>query len=511
MKKQGMVYLVGAGPGARGLMTLRGFELLKKCDALVYDHLASEEFLSCLKEGCRVIYVGKQAGHHSMKQEKISQLLVSLAKEGLDVVRLKGGDPFVFGRGGEEILALREADIPWELVPGVSSAIAVPELAGIPVTHRQVSRSFHVMTGHCMEGDNSLLEHVKNCGSMDGTLVFLMGRGQLKTIVQGLLEGGKPEDTPSAIIEKGTLPGQRIVRAPLSSLAKKADEAGIQTPAIIVVGETASYDLLCQKEAPKRPLEGIHVGMIGTEDFQERFEAALLREGAVPEPVLTLKLTSYAASPAMALAYSHLASYSWLLFTSANGVHLFFEGLTAAGGDLRALGHIKFAVIGPGTGAALKKHGFLADYMPDTHSAAGLAEGLCSLISADSGRLLIPRSEDGSRELTRILNEAGFSFDDIPLYKLADLSSCPFLLPAEGCPDYVAFASASGVRSFFEKGCFQNKGGWPEKTRALCIGALTAKALLEYGKKPDVTAASYDIEGLINALKQDVKQHETDE
>lgn len=510
MNKQGMVYLVGAGPGAWGLMTLRGFELLKSCDALVYDHLASEEFLSCLKEGCRVIYVGKQAGHHSMKQEKINQLLISLAKEGLDVVRLKGGDPFVFGRGGEEILALKKEGIPWELVPGVSSAIAVPELAGIPVTHRQISRSFHVMTGHCVEGDSSLSERVRACGSMEGTLVFLMGRGQLKTIVQGLIEGGKAKETPATIVEKGSLPGQRIIRAPLFSLPQKADEAGIQTPAIIIVGETASYDFLCPKEETKGPLEGVHVGMIGTGSFQERLEAALRKEGAVPEPLLTLKLISYAASPAMARAYSRLDLYSWLLFTSANGVRLFFEGLTAAGRDLRALGHIKFAVIGPGTRDELKKYGFLSDYMPKVHSAQGLAEGLCSLLPADAGRLLIPRSEDGSRELTRILHEAGILFDDIPLYKLADQASCPSFLPKEGWPDYVAFASASGVRSFFGKSCLQKEGGWPERTKALCIGALTAEALLEYGKDPDVTATSYDIEGLINALKQDVKQHETD-
>ena len=228
-----MVYLVGAGPGDPALMTLKGQALLSSCGALVYDHLASRQFLEWVPSACRKIYVGKQAGHHSMKQDEINAVLVELALSGLTVVRLKGGDPFVFGRGGEEIQALEAHGIPYETVPGVTSAIAVPECAGIPVTHRGVSRSFHVITGHTRDGEDCLPPEFETYGSLPGTLVFLMGLGQLPAITARLIEGGMAPDTPAAVIENGTLPDQRAVRAPLSGIHAKVLEAGIGTPAIM--------------------------------------------------------------------------------------------------------------------------------------------------------------------------------------------------------------------------------------------------------------------------------------
>ena len=517
MEKQGMVYLVGAGPGAWGLMTLRGMEVLQRCDAVVYDHLASEEFLSCLKEGCRRIYVGKQSGHHSMKQEEINEILLSLAREGLTVVRLKGGDPFVFGRGGEEALFLKDRGIPWELVPGVSSAIAVPELAGIPVTHRAVSRSFHVITGHKMKDSEKKILDMAPYARLEGTLVFLMGFGQLHAIVTGLMEAGKSGDTPAAVIENGTLSSQRVLRAPLRLLEEKASQAGFGTPAIIVVGEVASYDMLCHD---KRPLTGICVGMVGTEHFQQRLRAALTREGAGAESLLTLEIISKEETPPMQRAYRSLKDYGWLVFTSANGVALFFCGLRKQGLDLRALGHLKFAVIGAGTKDKLEEMGFQADYMPEIYCAEELAKGLRKILTDRQEnqpscgnvmpRLLIPRSKDGSKSLTEIFKAAGIPFDDISLYELQSRGNMTEE-KRENFPHYIVFASASGVRAFFDSGHPLLQSGWPEDTRALCIGKITARELENHGKKADLVAETYDVEGLIEALRKEAGGHEIDE
>lgn len=245
--KKGFVYLIGAGPGDPQLITLKGQQLLKTCDAVVYDHLASAAFLSWVPSHCRILYVGKQAGHHSMTQEQINELLIKLAREGLKVVRLKGGDPFVFGRGSEEILALKEQGINWEIIPGITSCVSVPELAGIPVTHRNVSRSFHVITGHTLAGIQSE-EALAPYGACEGTLVFLMGLHNLESIVKGLLKGGKTADTPAAVIEDGSLDSQRIVRGTLKNIYEKTLKAQIKTPAIIVVGETAAFDLMPEKQ-----------------------------------------------------------------------------------------------------------------------------------------------------------------------------------------------------------------------------------------------------------------------
>lgn len=492
MEKQGMVYLVGAGPGDLGLMTLKGKALLSSCDAVVYDHLASQRFLDWVPENCRKIYVGKQAGRHSMKQEEINRLLVELALSGLTVVRLKGGDPFVFGRGGEEILALESRNIPYETVPGVTSAVAVPESAGIPVTHRAVSRSFHVITGHIKDGEECLPPDFEAYGSLNGTLVFLMGLGQLPAIVEKLMAGGKSPDTPAAVIEKGTLPGERVVRAPLRELQEAVQEAGISTPAIIVVGETAACKMRCKS---LKPLSGVRVGITGTEHFAGKLSAAFEAQGAQVSWVLDMKVESLAKSEAMQNAYENLSSYTWLVFTSANGVRLFFEELMAGKCDSRSLGHVKFAVIGDGTGNELARYGFKADYMPDSFCAEALALGLTGILKAEDC-VLIARSQGGSPVLTQILSQAGITYDDIVLYRVSGQSVRHMEQEAF---DYLTFASASGVRAFFEK---QTETGWgiTADTKLVCIGQITAEELKRQGREADITAGQYHIDGLVQAV-----------
>lgn len=500
MENRGIVYLVGAGPGAPGLMTLKGRELLSGCDAVVYDHLASERFLDWVPGKCRRVYVGKQAGHHSMKQEEINTVLVELAMEGLKVVRLKGGDPFVFGRGGEEIMALQAHGIPYEVVPGVTSAVAVPECAGIPVTHRAVSRSFHVITGHTREGGDCLPPGFEAYGAIPGTLVFLMGLGQLPAIAERLMEGGKSPDTPAAVIEKGTLPGQRVVRAPLDRLYDTARDAGIGTPAIIVVGETASYEMKCSS---LRPLSQIRIGVTGTEHFAASLTQALEARGAQVSWVMEMKVVSHRDETPMQEAYKNLGEYSWIVFTSANGVRLFFGGLLEAGRDYRALGHVKFAVIGDGTGKELAKYGFLADYMPDSYCAAALAKGLAKLLPA-SDRVLIARSKGGSPVLTEILGGAGIAYDDIVLYEVQGSPAADMTGPE--ALDYLTFASASGVHAFFRN--LERTGGvLAEDTKLVCIGAITAQELEKFGRKADITADQYHIDGLVQAIIRDAAKH----
>ncbi|MDF2888027.1 MAG: uroporphyrin-III C-methyltransferase [Lacrimispora sp.] len=499
MKKTGVVYLVGAGPGDPGLITQKGLKRLGCCDALVYDSLASDYFLDEVPDHCKKIYVGKRAGAHSMKQEEINRLLVELAEEGLNVVRLKGGDPFVFGRGGEEILALLEAGIPYEVVPGVTSAVAALSMAGIPVTHRAVSRSFHVMTGHTLSENGTLPPDFDSFAKLSGTLIFLMGLSNLSLIVKGLVKNGKPEDTPAAVIENGTLPEQRTVRGTLKDIESRAQQAEIKSPAIIVAGDVAALDF---SSTLNLPLKGCRIGITGTESFAGRLSHELLNLGGILDNVLTLSIASYRSGEAMKEAYQRLKTYSWLVLTSANAVRDFFAGLFEGGYDLRSLGAIRFAAVGKGTEAELLKFGFHADYVPDRYQVKDLAEGLISQLTKED-RLLIPRSSGGSPELNQILEEAGVFYKDIVLYDVALKQSEQESMENELAPlHYLTFASASGVDAFFQ--------GEREKIlsslaslKVVCIGDITAKALSRYGREADLIAPVYSVSGLAEIICQD--------
>ncbi|WP_349947160.1 uroporphyrinogen-III C-methyltransferase [Lacrimispora sp. BS-2] len=502
MKETGVVYLVGAGPGDPGLITEKGLSRLRICDAVVYDALLSSRLLDEVPDQCRKIHVGKRAGHHSMKQEEINQLLVELAGEGLSVVRLKGGDPFVFGRGGEEIMALSEAGIPYEVVSGVTSAVAALASAGIPVTHRAVSRSFHVMTGHTLSEEGTLPADFNEFARLSGTLVFLMGLGNLSLIVKGLLNQGKSGETPAAVIQNGTLPGERTVRGALRDIEEKVLAAGIKSPAIIVVGEVASLDF---SSTLKQPLEGCRIGVTGTDSFTDRLRKQLTSFGGTSESILSLLIESCRKSGKMKEAYEKLPSYTWIVFTSANGVREFFHGLLEWGYDFRAVGHVKFAVVGRGTADELLRHGFSADYIPKKYQVQDLAAGLKGLISGED-RLLIPRSSGGSKELNEILDEAGASYDDIVLYDVAS-AGIKTENRAEALKqlDYLTFSSASGVEAFFREADEEIKEALAG-LKVVCIGDITAKALMEHGRKADIIAGVYTIRGITEAICRDWKE-----
>ena len=310
----GKVYLVGAGPGANDLISLRALNILGKCDTVVYDRLASEDFYKDLD--CEKIDVGKKVGHHSVKQNEINEIIVQKALEGKTVVRLKGGDPFIFGRGGEEVIALQEHNIPYEVIPGITSAISVPELAGIPPTHRKISQDLHIVTGHTAEEENV---NYKALAQEKGTLVFLMGVGNIEKIANRLMEFGKDENTPVAFIEKGSTPDERITKTTLKNAYATVVEENVKPPAIIVMGEVVSLDF-------RGTIHNKSVAITGTDSFRKRLKTALDKRGYVTNEVCKLDVSAYENST-IKNVLANISAYEWVVLTSRNGVDIFIENM----------------------------------------------------------------------------------------------------------------------------------------------------------------------------------------
>lgn len=491
----GMVYLVGAGPGAAGLITVDGLEKLKQCDAVIYDRLAGEELLSYVKPDCEKIYVGKRAGKHAKKQEEINELLVCCAKEKDMVVRLKGGDPFVFGRGGEEIAALRENHIPYAVIPGVTSGVAVPEWAGIPVTHRGGSQSFHVFTGHGAEGLPPAYDY-RVLAALEGTLVFLMGLSNLEQIAESLMAAGKSPDTPAAVICEGTTPFQRAARGKLYEIAEKVRREGLISPAIIVIGETAAYDLRCFAVQPPK------VGIIATRQLWRKLKAGFEELSVSPVLLCEMQVQKTEQITRLCEELRRLDAYQWIAFTSPNGVELFFQEMERQDMDIRCLGGIQFAVLGSGTAARLREYGIKADFMPSQYQVPVFAREFAK--KAQPGeRVLLPRALKGSAELNEVLKEKGIDCCDIPVYDVA--GALREQADHLGEMDYLVFASASGVTAFFAE--LRKKGlSVPDRAKLVCIGNATRKQLkVEYGEAQLVAAVS-DSAGLIQAVREDLEQ-----
>lgn len=405
----GKVYLVGAGPGDAGLITAKGLEKLKRCDAVVYDRLATEELLEVTPPDCEKIYVGKEPGKHYKKQEEINAILVECAKRHNLVVRLKGGDSFVFGRGGEEIEILSKHNIPYEVIPGVTSAVAVPECAGIPVTHRGVARSFHVITGHTKTSVGSPDYDYEVLGKMEGTLVFLMGLSNLKEIAENLIRAGKPANTPAAVISDGTTPYQKIVRGTLENIEEKGKASGLQSPAVIVIGETAEYEYRYLSANYKK------VGVTATELLWKKLETGLEGMGMQPIPLCNMKVVPTKQMQMLEEELCHLDRYQWVLFTSQNAIRLFFQEMKQMQVDIRILGSLKFAVLGSGTAAKLLEYGIKADFIPSAYTVSTLAEEFVKIVK-EKERVLIPRAVQGSKELTEVLKREKVDFSDLSIY-----------------------------------------------------------------------------------------------
>lgn len=525
MNKPGKVYLVGAGPGDEGLLTVRGAELLGRCDCIVYDSLASEKLLAYGREDCEYIFVGKRKGHHLCPQEEINACLIRQARMGREVVRLKGGDPFVFGRGGEEVLALQEAGIAVEVVPGVTSVTAVLAAAGIPVTHRRLSRSIHVFTGHAGK-DGALPEDFYRLGNCGGTVVCLMGLTHLKEIVGGLIRQGWRTDTPAAVIQNGTLPGQREVFGTLEDIERKAGEAGIGTPAVIVAGETAGLrlwdksllcrDLVCRdshlslsepldggkgKQSSSGALTGVRVGITGTPYFTGKLKRLLEAEGAEVETMVQLFIRPLNQN-AVEQSYDRLNTYHWLVFTSVNGVRQYLGGFFRKNGevfrDVRGLGRLKIAVIGEGTKKALEEFHLHADYMPRAYTGKALGQGLAERVG-ENERVLLARAKQGSKELTDALDAAHIVYEDLTVYDVEAAADVQNMQSVQTRPyDFLTFASASGVRAFFSGNV--HAAELAGQAKLCCIGALTAEALKKEGYAPECIAEETSAEGIAGEI-----------
>ena len=502
MTEPGKVTLVGAGPGDPGLITVRGMEALQQADVVIYDYLAAPELLEHARPDAERSYVGKKAGQHTLSQGEITSLLVRLAQDGRRVVRLKGGDPFVFGRGGEEAESLAEAGIPFEVVPGVTSAIAVPAYAGIPVTHRGVASSFAVVTGHeDSSKDRSSIDWV-GLAAVD-TLVVLMGVRNLARIVEQLTNQGRDLDTPVALIEWGTRGKQRTVVGTLCDIVKRVHTAGLQAPAVAVVGEVVSlrenlrwFDL--------KPLHGLRVLVTRTRRQAGRLSSGLRALGAEPVECPLIEIVSPADWGPLDAAIRRIGvhggehAYDWIVFTSPNGVNAFFERVFGVGLDARRLAGIEIAAIGPATAGALAGYGLRADLVPGEYVAEALADEMGAL---DGLRVLLPRADIARPVLPQRLAGAGAFVEEVVAYRNLPPKDLESRLQ-EMMPDLdvITFTSSSTVRHLVD-------ALGPESARTAlahvvvaCIGPITAETARSAGLQPEIVAENYTIEGLLKAM-----------
>lgn len=490
--QSGKVYLIGAGPGDTGLITMKGIEALKEADVVVYDHLASASLLNETKDAAEWIDAGKFAGNHRMKQSEIEQLLIEKAMEGQNVARLKGGDPFIFGRGGEEALALTAAGIEYEVIPGVSSAYSAPAYAGIPITHRGKASSFHVITGHedPAKGESSLDYDI--LAREEGTLVFLMGLSRLRQISDQLIEKGKDARTPAAVIASGTTARQRCVTADLSRIAETAEEASIQPPAILVVGDVVNLKEAVDWQQPG-PLSGRKILVTATEIIARPLAEYIRRLGGEPVVISLIGVKGQEMSSIKAVLTS--PGKRWLVFTSRNGVRFFFEQMKKEQVDIRSLGDSRIAVMGAGTRKELENWGCYADLVPEQSCSESLAKALCAHAEPDEAICLF-RAEDASDVLTKRLREKQYRVVDIPTYRTEIMwKKRELLREMLEDVDAVTFCSASAVSAFV-----QMTEGHDLVAKTIYIGPVTAQAAKKAGLHIDKVAEQYDLEGLTEAL-----------
>jgi len=498
--QKGRVYLVGAGPGDPGLVTVRGRRCIETADVLVYDRLVNYRLLSYARADAEVIFAGKLPGRHSLTQEEINELLAEKARQGFTVTRLKGGDPFLFGRGGEEAELLAEKGIPFEVVPGITSAVSVPAYAGIPVTHRELSSTVTMVTGHEDPLKNDSQISWSGLGVSTGTLVFLMGMANLSFIVRKLVEHGREPSTPVALIRWGTLAGQRTVTGCLGDIVAKARSAGLGAPAIIVVGKVVSLrDRLQWFE--KKPLFGRRIVITRpprqAAGFAEKIEE--LGGEALEFPVI--EICPPADYGPLDRAVENARNYDWIIFTSANGVRYFFERMAEKKKDIRNLKGVRLCAIGPRTAGELNSRGLLADFMPPEYRAEGILEQIGAEVKPGE-RVLLPRAAEAREILPETLSSMGAEVDVVEAYRtLAGKAEARFLvdmLKGEAV-HAVTFTSSSTVRSFAAL-LGDNFRELLEGVTVASIGPVTSATCRELGLPVHVEASEYTVDGLLEAL-----------
>jgi uroporphyrinogen III methyltransferase/synthase len=495
--RDGIVYLVGAGPGDPGLMTARSLELIAAADAVFYDRLIPPGALDGARTDAELVYVGKQPGVPSVPQEEIGQRLVEAAQEGKSVVRLKGGDPFVFGRGGEESEALRQAGVEFEVVPGVTAGVAATAYAGIPVTHRDDASAVAFVTGHeDPEKEESALDW-EALAHFPGTLIFYMGVKRLAENAAALIAAGRDPDEPAAAIERGTWPGQRTVSASLGTIADAVARDEVKAPALIVVGEVVRRrELLAWLE--RRPLHGRRVVVTRARAQASGLAATLRGLGADVVELPAIRIEPRIETQEVREAVTRLGDYTLVCLTSPNGVRLLFEAMGAAGIDARALTGATVAAIGPGTARALAERGIVADVVPERFVAEALVEALTET-QVEGERVLVARAAEARDVLPEALRERGAEVDVIALYEtVRETPDEPAIESAQEA-DYVTFTSSSTVTNLTEA----LGNGFPRAARVVSIGPVTSEAARAAGLRVDVEAERHDIDGLLTALLAD--------
>jgi len=509
----GTVYLVGAGPGDPGLLTLRGAECIRRADAVVYDRLAHPDHLRHARPDAERIYVGKKSAQHTLRQEEINDLIVQLALEGKTVCRLKGGDPYIFGRGGEEAEACVAAGVPFEVVPGVTSAIAAPAYAGIPVTHRDAASSFAVITGH--ERDDSGEAGSRPAGQAEqrrnwahiahaaDTLVFLMGVENIGEIASRLMENGRSPDTPVALVRWGTWPAQETLVSTLANVVEDVRSRGFKAPAVTVVGEVVRMRETL-RWFDKRPLFGKRVLVTRAREQASALSDRLRELGAEPVEFPVIRIAPMTDHAELDSALDSLArlAYAWVVFTSANGVASVRTRLEERGLDARAFAGAKVAAIGPATAAALRDLGIRADFVPSQFVAESVAAEWPERDMAGK-RVLLPRAKEARELLPDRLREMGAAVDVVTAYEtVRDASAADEVRGQllEGAIHAVTFTSSSTVTNFVEAIGRESLADALRNVVVACIGPITAETARNLGIEPTIVSDEFTIPGIVDSL-----------
>jgi uroporphyrinogen III methyltransferase/synthase len=499
---KGFVYLVGAGPGRADLITVRGAEVLKKADCIIYDKLANPALLRFAPAHAEIIHVPKRTGGASVTQEEINKLLVEKALAGRIVVRLKGGDPCIFGRCSEELAVLNEYSIGFEIVPGISSGIAVSSYAGIMLTDRGYSSQVIFVTGHEAAGKPDSNIDWSMLAGFNGTIVFYMGIGNLDYITTELMENGMNADTPVAIIANVTFPTQAVAKARLADITQKCHQAGIEPPAIVVIGTAAATGTQLDWFM-RQPLFGKNIvitrDVVGNIDFADK----IIRRGGNPKEFPTIKIKSLTQKNEFLHTLAEITEYDWIIFTSGNGAAVFFGALQSLGKDARVFGSSKIAAIGGKTAAKLNEFGIKADFVPGVFTVKELGMQLIAHTNLKNKKVLLLRSKIASNELVELLEKAGAEVNNVAIYTAERQESEKEWLIDEinkGRIDWLTFASPSSVNGFFEQiPCDLINSA---NLRVASIGPVTSERLKALGVRVDITATEHTLDGLIDAIEQ---------
>ncbi|MCZ6672525.1 MAG: uroporphyrinogen-III C-methyltransferase [Verrucomicrobia bacterium] len=502
----GMVYLVGAGPGASDLVTVRGKELIERCDALVYDYLVYDELLTWTKRSCEKTYVGKRSGYHSKPQEDIEKLLIKLAKDGKMVVRLKGGDPFVFGRGGEEADALLDAGITFEIVPGVTASVGTAASMGIPLTHRNDSSAVVLVTGHEDPEKSETAVNWDHYAKLDATLCIYMGLTKLDYISSELLKAGMDPETSVAIVRWATLPTQESCIGKLGTISKTVIESGIKPPAMIIIGEVV-------RDAPKhswfeqKPLFGKRIAITRTRQQSSELMHRLHQLGADVLELPLIKVSAAVDEQVKKDVFFELGSYDWIVFSSPNGVRYFFKEFFSEYKDVRSMGFMRIAAVGPATVKEIEQFHLEVEIMPEKHTGADLAEALIGTDSIEHSKVLVVKGNLGSDDLIKPLEEKWAIVDRFEVYKTeaSDLSENAAAekfrqLGAHG----ITFTSGSTVRSFVKQAKALQLEEGAETPKTFSIGPVTSKLMKEMHVPLVREAKESTLDGLIVAIVEEL-------